>query len=95
MGRREAVLLCDDGIIGWGVACALQLVIFASLLVQPQGLHLVRNKRVAAQLIEPEPLGQIEHMPELGWKLGYPMVIILIASICGWLYRNFKRRDWL
>jgi len=36
-----------------------------------------------------------EHMPELGWKLGYPMVIILIASICGWLYRNFKRRDWL
>jgi len=36
-----------------------------------------------------------EHMPELGWKYGYPLVLVVTAVICVVLYRNFKRRDWL
>jgi len=36
-----------------------------------------------------------EHMPELGWKYGYPLVLVVTALICVALYRNFKRRDWL
>src|SRR3954447_22559478 len=36
-----------------------------------------------------------EHMPELGWKLGYPAVLILIVVVCSLLYRGFKRNGWL
>ena len=36
-----------------------------------------------------------EHMPELDWQYGYPLVLALTALACYTLYRNFKRRDWL
>lgn len=35
------------------------------------------------------------YMPELEWKLGYPMVLLLIVTICLLLYRGFKRNNWL
>lgn len=34
-------------------------------------------------------------MPELGWALGYPFAILLMAGVCVSLYFIFKRRDWL
>ncbi|MGQ0615470.1 MAG: magnesium and cobalt transport protein CorA [Acidimicrobiia bacterium] len=36
-----------------------------------------------------------DHMPELGWAVGYPSALGLMAITCLLLYRNFKRRDWL
>lgn len=36
-----------------------------------------------------------EYMPELHWKLGYPMVWVVIAVACAALYRGFKRNGWL
>jgi magnesium transporter len=36
-----------------------------------------------------------DHMPELHWKYGYPMIMIVIIAICMVLYRIFKRRNWL
>jgi magnesium transporter len=36
-----------------------------------------------------------ENMPELGWTLGYPLVIGVIAVVCGLLWRNFRRIGWL
>ncbi len=36
-----------------------------------------------------------EHMPELSWRLGYPMAIGSMAVICGLLYRAFRRSGWL
>jgi magnesium transporter len=36
-----------------------------------------------------------EHMPELGWTFGYPLVLALMASICFALYRYFRRVGWL
>jgi magnesium transporter len=36
-----------------------------------------------------------EHMPELEWRFGYPLVLIVIAVICTLLYRAFKRAEWL
>jgi magnesium transporter len=36
-----------------------------------------------------------EHMPELGWTLGYPLALALMALVCLLLYRNFKRAGWL
>jgi magnesium transporter len=36
-----------------------------------------------------------EHMPELEWVFGYPLVIAVMAAICFSLYRYFKRVGWL
>lgn len=36
-----------------------------------------------------------EHMPELSWTWGYPAVLLLMASACGFLYHNFRRNHWL
>ena len=36
-----------------------------------------------------------EHMPELAWTLGYPVVIVAIAIACAALYRRFRRAGWL
>ncbi|HEV2873939.1 MAG TPA: magnesium/cobalt transporter CorA [Thermoleophilaceae bacterium] len=36
-----------------------------------------------------------EHMPELGWRFGYPLVLAVMAAICFALYRYFKRVGWL
>jgi magnesium transporter len=36
-----------------------------------------------------------QHMPELEWRYGYYLVLVVIVVACYALYRNFKRRDWL
>lgn len=36
-----------------------------------------------------------QYMPELEWRYGYPMVLAVIAVICGTLYRGFRRNGWL
>jgi|SRR5215207_4861337 len=36
-----------------------------------------------------------EHMPELGWTFGYPLVLGVMVAICFGLYRYFKRVGWL
>ncbi len=36
-----------------------------------------------------------ERMPELKWEFGYPLALLLIFSICGYLYYRFKRAGWL
>jgi magnesium transporter len=36
-----------------------------------------------------------EHMPELGWTFGYPLVLAVMVAICFTLYRYFKRVGWL
>ena len=36
-----------------------------------------------------------DHMPELGWRFGYPAVLLLIVVACSYLYWRFKRAGWL
>ncbi|MEW2116758.1 magnesium and cobalt transport protein CorA [Streptomyces sp. NPDC005474] len=36
-----------------------------------------------------------DHMPELRWQFGYPLVIVLISVACLTLYRSFRRNGWL
>jgi magnesium transporter len=36
-----------------------------------------------------------EHMPELHWRYGYPLVLAAIGAICVLLYLSFKRAKWL
>jgi Mg2+ and Co2+ transporters len=34
-------------------------------------------------------------MPELDWKYGYPVALVVICVTCLVLYRRFKRAGWL
>jgi magnesium transporter len=36
-----------------------------------------------------------DHMPELHWRFGYPLVVGTMVVLCLLLYRNFKKRQWL
>jgi magnesium transporter len=36
-----------------------------------------------------------EHMPELDWQLGYPLVMLVTLALCVLLYRRFKRAGWI
>ena len=36
-----------------------------------------------------------EHMPELGWKYGYLVVVGVMTAVCAMLYRRFKKVGWL
>jgi len=59
-----------------------------------------RISAVVAILAVPTMLAGIygmnfEHMPELEWELGYPLVIAVMLTVCGLMYRAFKRAGWL
>ncbi|MDQ3724808.1 MAG: magnesium/cobalt transporter CorA [Actinomycetota bacterium] len=36
-----------------------------------------------------------EHMPELQWRFGYPLMLAIVITICLFLYWRFKRAGWL
>ena len=36
-----------------------------------------------------------EHMPELTWTFGYPLVLAVMVTVCTLLYRRFRRAGWL
>ena len=36
-----------------------------------------------------------QHMPELSASYGYPLVLAIMAAICFFLYRRFRKSGWL
>ncbi|MBJ7331650.1 MAG: magnesium and cobalt transport protein CorA [Solirubrobacteraceae bacterium] len=36
-----------------------------------------------------------DQMPELGWDLGYPAVLVFVAVVCGALYWRLRKAGWL
>jgi magnesium transporter len=36
-----------------------------------------------------------EFMPELKWRYGYPAALVLVATVCSYLYYRFKKSGWL
>jgi magnesium transporter len=36
-----------------------------------------------------------DHMPELGWELGYPFALALMVIATGTLWALFKKSGWL
>ncbi|MGW2325741.1 magnesium and cobalt transport protein CorA [Streptomyces sp. NPDC001700] len=36
-----------------------------------------------------------DHMPELRWRFGYPLVLIVIVTACFGIHRGFRRNGWL
>jgi magnesium transporter len=54
----------------------------------------------AAILFAPTLIGTVygmnfKNMPELGWRLGYPLAIALMVAVSVALYLIFKRRRWI
>ena len=67
---------------------------------QRQGVITRKLAAWAAILATPTAVAGIygmnfDHMPELRWVYGYPVVMGLIATICVGLYITFKRTKWL
>jgi magnesium transporter len=59
-----------------------------------------RISAIVAMLAVPTMIAGIygmnfEHMPELTWRFGYPLVIAVMVTICFGLYRYFRRVGWL
>lgn len=36
-----------------------------------------------------------EVMPELRWKYGYPVALLVVAAVCGYLYYRFRKSGWI
>jgi len=36
-----------------------------------------------------------EHMPELKWTYGYPLVVAVMAALDGYLFYRFRKARWL
>lgn len=36
-----------------------------------------------------------DHMPELSWRYGYPLIVGVMATACGLLYRRLRKAGWL
>jgi magnesium transporter len=59
-----------------------------------------RISAIVAMLAVPTMIAGIygmnfEHMPELTWSFGYPLVVAAMLLACTGLYRYFKRAGWL
>jgi len=65
-----------------------------------QNEQMRRVSAVAALIAVPTMIAGIygmnfEHMPELGWRFGYPLSVLAMVAIVAALYAYFKRIDWL
>ncbi|SFO03405.1 magnesium transporter [Geodermatophilus obscurus] len=65
-----------------------------------QGEEVKKISAWAAILFAPTLVGTVygmnfEHMPELDWRFGYPMAVVLMFGVSLVLYAIFKRRDWI
>jgi magnesium transporter len=87
----------------------LQNVLSVHLTLETKALNEISNaqneevKKIsawAAILFAPTLVGTVygmnfEHMPELGWRLGYPFALVLMLGVSVTLYLLFKRRRWI
>lgn len=91
--------------VGEGIAMLRETLAFAFeaslMLGQAQQTDITRRLAAwGAILAVPTAVAGIygmnfENMPELKWAYGYFAVIAVIAAICGYLYRRFRRAGWL
>ena len=92
-----------------GFRVLLQNILSVHLTLETKALNEVsvnQNEQVqkisawAAILFAPTLIGTIygmnfKHMPELDWRLGYPMALGLMLLVSLGLYLIFKRRRWI
>ncbi|MDB5444679.1 MAG: magnesium transporter [Phenylobacterium sp.] len=85
-----------------GLRDVLSSVFEVSTLLEQQRQGIITRKLAAwaAILAVPTAIAGIygmnfEFMPELHWRLGYPLTLVMIAGICGVLFAAFRRSGWL
>jgi magnesium transporter len=92
-----------------GFRVLLQNILSVHLTLETKGLTEVsvsQNEQVqkisawAAILFAPTLIGTVygmnfKHMPELEWRLGYPMALAMMLAVGLVLYAIFKRRRWI
>jgi magnesium transporter len=93
----QNILTVNSTLVGERQSQETQRLTEASL---QQNEEVKRISSWAAILFAPTLVGTIygmnfDLMPELGWTLGYPFALFLMAVVCGGLYLIFKRRGWL
>lgn len=71
-----------------------------SLVTVSQGDTMKRLAGWAALLATPTLITSwygmnFTHMPELDWKISYPLVFGFTAALCCWLYLKLKKAGWL
>ena len=77
-------------------------VVETHLIIQGNRLNIITKKVTswAAIIAVPTAIAGVygmnfEFMPELEWRYGYFMVLLVIALACFLLHRGFKRNGWL
>jgi magnesium transporter len=93
----ENALTVDATLVGQRQNDEIQRLTQTSL---DQNEQVKRISAWAAILFAPTLVGTIygmnfEHMPELDWRLGYPLALLAMAALGVALYIIFKRRGWL
>ncbi len=71
-----------------------------SLITLHEGEVTKRLAAYAALVAVPTMIGGIygmnfEHMPELGWRFGYPLALAVMFGIDAFLFWRFRRAGWL
>ncbi len=76
------------------------LSVNATLVAERQNEDMKKISGWAAILFAPTLIGSIygmnfDHMPELHWAWGYPVALIAMVALAGFLYWVFKRSKWM
>jgi magnesium transporter len=97
---RDHVLQVTERLAGFRELLQSILSVNLTLASLAQNEEVKKISAWAAILFAPTLVGTIygmnfRYMPELGWLLGYPFALVLMALISLTLYLVFKRRGWL
>jgi magnesium transporter len=81
-------------------ASLIQVQVRQSDTVRKQGEDVRKISAWAAIIAVPTAIAGIygmnfEHMPELEWTYGYPLIVAAILAVCALLYHRLKRAGWL
>jgi magnesium transporter len=82
---------------------SVNLTLETKVLSEASNLQNEEVKKIsswAAILFAPSIVGTVygmnfDHMPELGWQLGYPLALLLMVAMGVALHQFFRRRGWI
>jgi magnesium transporter len=93
----ESILTVNATLVGQRQNAEMQKLSESSLA---QSEEVKKISSWAAILFAPTLVGTVygmnfDHMPELHWRLGYPLAVVMMFSVSVVLYFVFKRRRWI
>jgi len=97
---HDHVIHINENIDSMREALATALSVNISLTTVGQNEVMKKLAGWAAILAVPTMVGGIygmnfEHMPELQWDFGYPLVMTVVIVVCALMYRRLRKTGWL